>query len=100
MDPISDPFEFEHVMELVRLGVAELPFSLDVLECRMGLLIADAKSDLQGPNIEIALMADDLDDANGVMHLLNDGHRLTTNEEAAGRWLLALYFAREQLRNL
>lgn len=76
MEPISDPFEFEHVLELLDLAVAELPLSQDVLDYRLNLLIDDALSDLKREH----------------------GTQLTTNEEAAAEWLIALRRARRQLK--
>lgn len=108
--PIDDVFQFETIMARVQELAACLPDCQADLVHLLGLLIADALSELTGPKFDWPRRAGDLDDANGVLHLLNDYPAsvppgkfwkeafLRVEEEAAAQWLLKLYLARDYLQ--
>lgn len=110
MEQISDKSEFDHIMEIVREHARTLPHTQDELTRLLGKLIEDALADLTGEKFDMPRRCGDLDDADGINHLLNDYPPevppgkffreafLTTNEEAAARYLLKLYLARDFLR--
>ena len=105
--PIDDVSYFEAIMERVEKLAACLPDCQAELVHLLGLLIADALSELTGPKFDWPRQAGDLDDANGIHHLLNDYPAsvppgkfwkesfLHVEEEAAAQWLVKLYLARD-----
>lgn len=108
--PIDDVFQFEAIMARVQELAVCLPDCQADLVHLLGLLIADALSELTGPKFDWPRRAGDLDDANGILHLLNDYPAsvppgkfwkesfLHVEEEAAAQWLLKLYLARDYLQ--
>ncbi len=105
---IADPFDLEHVMGIVREHANCLPESKDSLAHLLGMLIADALSEFTGEKFDMPRRSGDLDDADGINHLLSDypswiypsGKRaafLTVEEEAAALLLRKLYLARDFL---
>ena len=107
MEPISDIFQFEDVMQRVRDLADNLPDTQEYLVELLNLLIADALLELTGPKFDGAKRIGDLDDADGILHLLSDYPAtvpeggfwrvafLHAEEEAAARLLLTLYQARD-----
>jgi hypothetical protein len=109
MEIISDPFEFDHVIAIVRERARALPDTQDELTHLLGTLIEDALAELTGQKFATARSIGDLDSADGIAHLLNDYPAqappgkffreafLTVEEDAAARHLLKLYLARDFL---
>lgn len=109
MNRISDPFDFERVMEIVREYANDFPHSRDSLIRILGMLIDDALGELKGEKFDYPRSAGDLDDADGICHLLTDYPPivqpngfwrpfLNAEEEAAARFLLKLYSASEAVK--
>lgn len=110
MEKISDESEFSYRMAEVRELSGTLPHAQDELTRELGKLIDDALAELTGEKFDLPRRSGDLDDADGINHLLNDYPAevppgkffreafLTTNEEAAAHYLLKLYRARDFLR--
>lgn len=105
---IADPSDLKHVMGIVREHANCLPESKDSLAHLLGMLIADALSEFTGEKFDMPRRSGDLDDADGINHLLSDypswiypsGMRaafLTVEEEAAALLLRKLYLARDFL---
>ena len=109
MEKILDPSDFNDVMAIMREHAAALPHAQDALTALLGTLIENALAELAGEKFDMPRRCGDLDDADGINHLLNDYPPevppgkffreafLTTNEEAAARYLLKLYLARDFL---
>lgn len=108
MEKIADRSELEHVMGLIREDANCLPESKDSLVRLLGMLIADALAEFTGEKFDMPRRSGDLDDADGINHLLTDypswvypsGMRaafLTIEEESAALLLRKLYLARDFL---
>lgn len=110
MDKITDPFEFELIIETMREHAENLPSSQVLIIGLLNALISDALHLLDDPKFEMPRLAGDMDDADGINHLLTDypptlepGHAfhnafLRTEEEAAARFLLKLYLAMDSVK--
>jgi hypothetical protein len=110
MEKISDSFELESLIERVREYAGNLPESKDSLTSLLEMLISDALLELNDEKFEIPKLVGDLDDADGINHLLTDYGPtqkpgqvfreafLRTNEEAAACLLLKLYLARDSVQ--
>lgn len=110
MEKISDPSDFDHVIGIVREHARGLPDTHVEMIGLLGKLIEDALAELTGEKFATPRNMGDLDDADGITHLLADYPPaappggffhvafLTTNEEAAARYLLKLYLARDFLQ--
>ena len=66
MDKITDPFEFELIIETMREHAENLPSSQVLIIGLLNALISDALHLLDDPKFEMPRLAGDMDDADGI----------------------------------